>query len=238
MAIVEHLKAWQEAMKKPSAGADEQGQGKESECAYGSGWELATELKSAISSSGIIDEETEKAIYLTKESIDVLYRDGDEVLRRCIVDSVLEHVLEDPRLRPYFEDWAQDPILKQPFDEAIEWAEHVSRIRTFLKSLEPKILPALEAQIGQQARICRDDLGSTVLAFEWEEESSLTCERLAVECSDDLAKAILARREFSENGIERAATYVLDARNWRQSEFLEEEWWVTIPLSVTAPKSC
>ena len=34
---------------------------------------------------------------------------------------MLEHVLEAPGLRRYFEHWGQDPVLREAYEPALEW---------------------------------------------------------------------------------------------------------------------
>lgn len=51
-----------------------------------------------------------------------LYRASAEDVREAIVCGALEHILEDPRWRPYFSDWHDDPALREAYLRAMEWA--------------------------------------------------------------------------------------------------------------------
>jgi hypothetical protein len=50
-----------------------------------------------------------------------LFLAGGENVRYSIETGFLEHVLETPALRPYFEHWSSDPRLKDAWERAIEW---------------------------------------------------------------------------------------------------------------------
>ncbi len=46
---------------------------------------------------------------------------GDPSFRAAIVNAVLEHLLEDPEIAQFFENWKAEPTLKQAYDLAMEW---------------------------------------------------------------------------------------------------------------------
>lgn len=50
-----------------------------------------------------------------------LYRRGDSALRNRIETGALEHILEDPRLRPFFAHWQNDPVLREAYEPALAW---------------------------------------------------------------------------------------------------------------------
>jgi hypothetical protein len=52
-----------------------------------------------------------------------LYRNGDEGIKRAVVDGILEHLFEKKGLRELFGDWSADPQLKTAYDEAQLWAD-------------------------------------------------------------------------------------------------------------------
>ena len=56
-----------------------------------------------------------------KDWLASLYRNGDENLRRAIVDATLEHLFENDDIAVYFQSWKDDPILKQAHAEASDW---------------------------------------------------------------------------------------------------------------------
>ena len=48
---------------------------------------------------------------------------GDAEMRRTIEQAFLEHVLEQTRMRPFFEHWAANDQLREAWTSAIEWAD-------------------------------------------------------------------------------------------------------------------
>jgi hypothetical protein len=59
-----------------------------------------------------------------------LFLEGGEDVRYTIETGFLEHVLETPALRPYFEHWSSDSRLKDAWERAIEWGKaHPDYIR-------------------------------------------------------------------------------------------------------------
>jgi hypothetical protein len=50
-----------------------------------------------------------------------LYRESDAEGRNRIETGALEHMLEAPRLRSYFEHWAQDAELREAYEPALAW---------------------------------------------------------------------------------------------------------------------
>jgi hypothetical protein len=51
---------------------------------------------------------------------DIYKRAPDEV-RTCIVQSALEHLLEQEAFRKFFFDWTRESVLKKAYEEALEW---------------------------------------------------------------------------------------------------------------------
>lgn len=51
------------------------------------------------------------------------YRRGSGDVQDRIETGALEHILESPLLRPYFEGWADDPVLRGAYRAAAEWGE-------------------------------------------------------------------------------------------------------------------
>ena len=49
------------------------------------------------------------------------YRAADASTRDRIETSTLEHLLESPRLRPFFRSWSADPVLREAYQPALEW---------------------------------------------------------------------------------------------------------------------
>ena len=52
-----------------------------------------------------------------------LYREGDDDLRTCMETATLEHLFERKKIRKYFADWNDDPILGVAFKGASAWVE-------------------------------------------------------------------------------------------------------------------
>ncbi len=48
-----------------------------------------------------------------------LYREGDARLRTCIITGALEHLFENRQIRQFFDDWKEDPALKEAYSEAL-----------------------------------------------------------------------------------------------------------------------
>jgi len=55
------------------------------------------------------------------KKLELLYRECDSEGRDRIRCGALEHILEAPGLRPYFEHWARDPVLHAAHESALEW---------------------------------------------------------------------------------------------------------------------
>jgi hypothetical protein len=49
------------------------------------------------------------------------YRTGDAKTRNRIETAALEHLLESPRLRPFFGSWSTDPVLHEAYQAALGW---------------------------------------------------------------------------------------------------------------------
>jgi len=63
-----------------------------------------------------------KEILKIKNWLAEMYKQSDKGVKNCIVVSVLEHLFEDKKVRRFFADWQRDPILKEAYSEAMEWA--------------------------------------------------------------------------------------------------------------------
>lgn len=49
------------------------------------------------------------------------YRNGDDRTRNCVETGFLEHALETPENRPFFQSWADDPQLANALRESMRW---------------------------------------------------------------------------------------------------------------------
>lgn len=73
------------------------------------------------------DDDIYEQTYLLrlKELLTSLYAECEEEVRDAIIYGFLEHVLEEPRWRPFFADWQAHPVLASAYQTAMEWAtEH------------------------------------------------------------------------------------------------------------------
>lgn len=52
-----------------------------------------------------------------------VYMEAPAAVRDRIEHGALEHLLEAPALRPFFEAWSRDPVLAEPFRRALEWGQ-------------------------------------------------------------------------------------------------------------------
>ncbi len=57
------------------------------------------------------------------EAITRTFLEGDTEIRNAVEQGFLEHALEMPGLRPYFEHWASDDRLRPAWSRAIEWGD-------------------------------------------------------------------------------------------------------------------
>jgi hypothetical protein len=78
------------------------------------GWFAAVPQEANVFEQGFVRslEELLKAMYLA----------GPEEIRRAVVHGALEHILEEPRWRPFFRDWELHPVLSDGYRRAMEWA--------------------------------------------------------------------------------------------------------------------
>jgi hypothetical protein len=83
---------------------------------FSAGHELAAWLKH-LSAIG----DMERHIRRVSDGLATAVRHGDAVTRHRIETAVLEHVLEAPELRPFFETWASDPLLAEVHRHALAW---------------------------------------------------------------------------------------------------------------------
>ena len=57
-----------------------------------------------------------------KRRLGDFYKGANKPLRAAIVNAVLEHLFELPRMRALFADWKSDPILNLAYQEALLWS--------------------------------------------------------------------------------------------------------------------
>ena len=85
---------------------------------YEAAWDLAACLKHW---AGKLPE-TQPVLREAASRMTDAYRAADEAERHRLLNGTLEHALEAATLRPYFEKWKDDPVLREPWQLAMEWA--------------------------------------------------------------------------------------------------------------------
>jgi hypothetical protein len=62
-----------------------------------------------------------------KDLLKRVYVAGDAETQTAVITGALEHILEEPRWRKFFEDWRKDRILRQAYCRAMVWADRHER---------------------------------------------------------------------------------------------------------------
>ncbi|NJL29482.1 MAG: hypothetical protein HC897_17150 [Thermoanaerobaculia bacterium] len=200
--------------------------------AYERGWSLAKILITFGPSIASVDENAAQAFREAANRLGDLYRVGTESVRRCVVDAILEHVFESPSLIPFFDSWRRDPVLRQAFDEATQWAEQLQKVRSLLEQLGPMVGSRLREIGALDIQVWPFDIGSDILMFEWSGWQRPGQSHLDVECADDLVAAVVAGYSPASEQVERYVDYVTNPENWSEAEHLEGDFYVTIPLEL------
>lgn len=86
---------------------------------YEAAWELAAHMKHWRRSGGRLST----VIRGIAVELEKLYRRAEPAARNRILCGVLEHLFEDPAMRPYFSTWDRDPELRDAYRLAIEWGD-------------------------------------------------------------------------------------------------------------------
>lgn len=81
-------------------------------------WDLAAWLKHLLSMPN-----TDNVIREVSANLRAAYLSGDSKTRNRIGTGALEHILEAKELVPFFEDWRNDPAIKEEYQLALEWGE-------------------------------------------------------------------------------------------------------------------
>ncbi len=66
---------------------------------------------------------TEKILHDAAAVITELFLNSGEDVRYTLETGFLEHALETEALRPYFEHWATDPVLRVAWEPALSWGK-------------------------------------------------------------------------------------------------------------------
>lgn len=91
-----------------------------------SGFEAAWDLAACLKHWSKRLPETDGILRLAEQQMREVYLSGDEQLRNRLETGTLEHALEEPRVRPYFAGWANDPTLREAWEPAMEWGQRHS----------------------------------------------------------------------------------------------------------------
>jgi len=68
-------------------------------------------------------QDTSAILATAAHAVTELFLTSGEDIREAIETGFLEHVLETAGLRPYFESWSSDPLLKVAWEHAMEWGK-------------------------------------------------------------------------------------------------------------------
>lgn len=91
--------------------------GEWSDSRYSAGWDLVNVLAFHWDNPQVPKSVTED----WKRWLADIYKKGSQELRTCIVTATLEHLFEQGVFRKFFADWMKDPILRKPYQQALEW---------------------------------------------------------------------------------------------------------------------
>lgn len=84
---------------------------------YEAAWELAAALKKWRERGGRIAATVRGVAH----DLEKIWRRGDPATQNRVLCGVMEHVFEDPAMRPYFSSWERDPDLRDAYKLALEW---------------------------------------------------------------------------------------------------------------------
>lgn len=93
--------------------------GEWAESRYSAGREVVGLIKSLWRNDEINTEQFDKF----KKWLADLFITGDSDLKECIVNSILEHLFEEPTLLAQFEDWKNDPRLVAAYSDSLLWVD-------------------------------------------------------------------------------------------------------------------
>jgi hypothetical protein len=84
---------------------------------YEAAWDLAAHMKLWRHSGGRL------ATVVRGIAVDLerLYRRAEPAARNRVLCGVMEHLFEDPAMRPYFSTWDRDGDLREAYKLAVEW---------------------------------------------------------------------------------------------------------------------
>ena len=83
---------------------------------FAAGWEMAAWLKHLAKTGDLRAVLTEVA-----DRLAIVYKAADAKTRNRIETGALEHALESRAVRPFFDSWGADPILRDAHEHALAW---------------------------------------------------------------------------------------------------------------------
>jgi len=84
----------------------------------------------------LLDRKESEIIAVAARAVTDFYLKSDPALRNAIETGFLEHALETPALRPYFEFWSRDERLQDAWKLCLEWGEaHPGQTRRMFQQL-------------------------------------------------------------------------------------------------------
>ncbi|MFZ2492775.1 MAG: hypothetical protein WA208_14940 [Thermoanaerobaculia bacterium] len=86
------------------------------------GFEAAWELGSRLRAWRTLPE-GEAVVRTASVELERIFRRADDAARNRVLCGVLEHALEEPKLRPLFANWKRDEELSEALRLAIEWGK-------------------------------------------------------------------------------------------------------------------
>ncbi|NMO17819.1 hypothetical protein HPC49_16710 [Pyxidicoccus fallax] len=96
----------------------EGGEGPWSDSRYEAAWEIAGWMASVFDDPAT----ARKVLVGLRDWLATIYREGSPVVRDALVNGTLEHLFERPKIRRFFNDWRNDPLLAGAFADASLWA--------------------------------------------------------------------------------------------------------------------
>jgi hypothetical protein len=86
------------------------------------GYEATHDLANCLKHWAAKLPETRPVLFDTASKITDAYRADGEAERDRLLNGTLEHALEASAVRPFFESWKNDTLLREPWQLAMEWA--------------------------------------------------------------------------------------------------------------------
>ena len=184
--------------------------------------EAARELSAwivAAQASG--DLEAQNCLRFAKDFLTHEYRTADTKQRNCILAGALEHMFEFDGLRELFSDWAEDPLLSDPFSKAEAWSSWAAARRRSLSSVAKRISELMLQNGLESVELRLPAIGTTMPVITWHKGET---HELAITGDE----AWVRQFEAGQVDVEKAARFAADFRNWTQSASLPQRFDVEL----------